>query len=594
MMNYHRSNIDVTDSVEDGWGSDLEIDDADDDADPNRSAAVHHVHEYDNQAITPITTNRKVVAVDLDAAEVAATTKVDVLVSNDGWGNDDIDLDDDYDAIEEDRSHQIPQRTVMDHPSHFHTPPYTYTQLEYELHEYILSIQQRRVPHLTKILQQQYNTTEKAVELYQYYRKRPQLVQYTIEKELSRLDYTIVTTRAASNGIHGASPKEVIVVRDKDEIRQILSSLQVDSIDHDEKNHTDDSVVSSLSICGRCANQSILVDAIQAMSQPQSNDDDMVLLPSQYMCSAVASHCHFTIDLIESCVMVTSYFHISLPLLNERWNIGQIQIRISFHCPIDTSHSQPVPPLPPRVQFHVEEYKSLIMNVADTLNDNVDEAYYKNLQQCASIIQELSIMMSSDDPPQRQPHIHSIAAVENVTVNFRDAYVNELLTTTDVVVDGMKSAWQDFETATGLVSKFKKLPSLLPSVVDPYGDEYDESVAETDRSNFETSNVSSLRASQQQPQKYQTYYDNLLHQLQQAALEVSVDDTQKRNKKNKKRKHSETVSSQDVQLPLEKRARTNTSTTTTTTTPERFIQQQQQGEQRNCCVDGAPGTKTST
>jgi hypothetical protein len=60
-------------------------------------------------------------------------------------------------------------------------------------------------------------------------------------------------------------------------------------------------------------------------------------------------------------------------------------------------------------------------------------------------------------------------------MNFRDAYVNELFNTTDVVVDGMKSAWQDFDTATGLVSKLKQLPSLLPSV-DPivaYDEEYE-------------------------------------------------------------------------------------------------------------------------
>jgi hypothetical protein len=339
--------------------------------------------------------------------------------------------------------------------------------------------------------------------------KRPQLLQYTLDKELSRLEYTVITS---TRGIRNLNSSEVTVVQDKEEIRQILSSLHGnDNIDC----CNDDSAL-SLSICGRCANQSILVDIIQAMSpSSHSNDKSKVLLPSQYMCSAVASHCHFTIDLIQSCVTVKSYFHISLPLLNQRWNIGQIQMNIHFYCPQNTASQQS--PLPPRVEFHVEDYKELI-DVIDTLDSNTDEVYSKNLRQCATIIRELS-MADDEGTLNQQQHVlnrHNTtnsATVEGI-MNFRDAYVNELLTTTDVVVDGMKSAWQDFDTATGLVSKFKKLPSLLPSVDPIVYDEYDTAV----HANSTLSHTQQQQQQQQQQQHespYRNYNDFVTQQSHQ-------------------------------------------------------------------------------
>ena len=98
----------------------------------------------------------------------------------------------------------------------------------------------------------------------------------------------------------------------------------------------------------------------------------MVLLPSKYMCSAVASHCHFTIDLTQCSVTVQSYFQISIPLLNQRWNIGQIQLSIKFYCPTSTSHHE-LPIQAPRVEFHVEDYKPLIDVEAETLDDHTNE-----------------------------------------------------------------------------------------------------------------------------------------------------------------------------------------------------------------------------
>ena len=550
-MNHHRSSSsnDVAEDVEDGWGSDLEIEDDYDDTDidngdqngdrgndnNNNNNNDGTGTDTDYHAITPITTNRKVVSV--ESAELATTTattgnNVDgVTVTNDGWGmdDDDIDLDDDddddYDDVEAndvEDSHNIHQQAATVAAVH---PPnkyqqqqqhlyddkmiphrHMYSKLEYELHDYIVSIPQCRITQLKKILLEQYSTPEKAMELYQYYMKRPQLLQYTMDKELSRLDYTIVI---GSNGVTHSYPKEVIMVQDKEEIRQILSSLQTNN----NGPTIDDSTLLPLSICGRCANQSILVDILQAMSQPtpphSDNSNDMILLPSKYMCSAVASHCHFTIDLIQSCVNVKAYFHISLPLLNQRWNIGQIRMTMNFHCPRSTNNNDPQQPLlPPSVDFHVEDYKSLV-DVVDILDSNTDEAYAKHLQQCATIIRELS-MMDDDgtiDNHHHQPPLQQLpvgSSVEGI-MNFRDAYVNELLTTTDVVVDGMKSAWQDFDTATGLVSKFKQLPSLLPSV-DPivYDEEYETAM------HHNTDTMMSFSQAQQQPvdSYYGSSYNN--------------------------------------------------------------------------------------
>ena len=64
---------------------------------------------------------------------------------------------------------------------------------------------------------------------------------------------------------------------------------------------------------------------------------------------------------------------------------------------------------------------------------------------------------TEDEPQQPQPMMQG--------QNFRDVFLqsqNRLQATAVGAVDGMKSAWQDFDAATGLGSKLKQLPTFLP------------------------------------------------------------------------------------------------------------------------------------
>ena len=74
----------LTNAVDDGWGSDLEIDDDDDIVqDDDDDHVNHNGSDIDYHAVTPTTTNRKIATVDRN--DVAAT-HVDVIVTNDGFG----------------------------------------------------------------------------------------------------------------------------------------------------------------------------------------------------------------------------------------------------------------------------------------------------------------------------------------------------------------------------------------------------------------------------------------------------------------------------------------------------------------------------
>jgi hypothetical protein len=504
---------------EEGWGNDLDtlLDDDDTDDDDGGSgimAAVPPVcdlpmdefdsdgrqqqqqqqqMEYARGAITPIITNRQKTVVLLQQQQqrpIAPDT------TGDGWDDDDDTLDLDVVDDVETTKLEVPHPPVSERKLRM-------TPLELDVQDYIQSIP-TLMANTNVHLQNEYNTVEKAVELQQYYISRPQLLQYTIDKELPRMDYTLL--RTAHEGADAAknddSTYQKEVIRDKSHMARILQASETSS------------QLQPSSLCGRCANQSILVDILQAMSTtagtsnsnsstsgplpPPPPPPSRAILPSQFMSTAIATYCHFTMDISISTVHVVTHFNLSLPMQHssssssssssnnnshqERWNIGQIHATVLFHCPVGPTEV-------PRVEFRLVDFIPFVVPT--------DPEWGDHIRQCAAMLQELQLPDDSHEwmmPPSSSSSSSSVPTTPAAAVfgghssgmhgNFRDAFVQRQLlsvVTTDAV-HGMKSAWQDLDTATGLVTKFKNLPFLLPSVVPMEYDDDDDDDPDTKHS----------------------------------------------------------------------------------------------------------------
>jgi hypothetical protein len=164
-----------------------------------------------------------------------------------------------------------------------------------ELGNYVRSLN-RMVPSINAILEFEYNTLEKAQELVEYYASRPQLVDYTITKELQRMDYQIVLPHG-----HIESNKQCIV----------------------EQN-----LLSNDSLVSRASNQSLLADLLHVITGP-----DLIVRP-QYLAICVAKWCQFTVHLGDGhdLVQCQANLHLSLPTTNpaSRLDIAQLAVSVVF------------------------------------------------------------------------------------------------------------------------------------------------------------------------------------------------------------------------------------------------------------------------
>jgi hypothetical protein len=211
-----------------------------------------------------------------DSSEASNDSKK--FKESEGW-DDDEDLM--FDTVEDDAP---PVRTVTRPP-----PPLSplYTALE----DYLLQLP-RLQSSINAVLEYECNTDEKANELVQYYSERPGLTEYTVKKELPRMEYVLVQ-----------GPNKVVT--DKKEIAQRL--------------HQDAS-----SLVSRCANQSLLADLLQVFTGP-----DLLVRP-QYMAAALAVSCRFRLDLSQSLVQVQAQLDLCLPTENGRWKVAELLVRIDF------------------------------------------------------------------------------------------------------------------------------------------------------------------------------------------------------------------------------------------------------------------------
>ena len=201
---------------------------------------------------------------------IEVTAESDTL-DVDGWDDDD-DLDLDLEPYSGEEPLTAPSK-----PKPATLPPAKDQELsthQLAIYKKLLSYIQG-LPHLVKslnvVLEAEYNTSDHAMELLEYYRARPQLLAYTVDVEVPRMDYQITTAQG-------------IIITNKQDVRNYLLS---------QPN----------SILIRAANQSLLADIITVMTGE--------LIVPKFLATAVCTFCKFKMDAFS--VQVDCCMSLSLP-----------------------------------------------------------------------------------------------------------------------------------------------------------------------------------------------------------------------------------------------------------------------------------------
>jgi hypothetical protein len=311
---------------------------------------------------------------------------------SDGWG-DDADLM--FDTVEQQdpRNDVPPLNGTATRPAP-PPPPKPQSPLYTALEDYLLQLP-RLQSSINAVLEYECNTDEKANELVQYYSERPGLTEYTVKKELPRMEYALV--QGPNN-----------VVTDKQEIAQRL--------------HQDSS-----SLVGRCANQSLLADLLQVFT-----GSDLLVRP-QYMAAALAVSCRFRLDLSQSLVQVQAQLDLCLPTENGRWKVAELLVRIDF-C------SQPDRPF---VKYQLEAIRPAVQPN--------DPAWTLQLHGVVQMLGHLDL----DDHDNDDAMHPAPATMDN---NFRDVFLQQSQSMFQNSAVGIRSAWQEIDTVAGFSNKLGRLP----------------------------------------------------------------------------------------------------------------------------------------
>eukprot|EP00977_Amphora_coffeiformis_P005681 scaffold1193_cov158-Amphora_coffeaeformis.AAC.3 len=230
-----------------------------------------------------------------------------------GWEeDDDLNFDDDD---EDDGTNPLPgspTTTPVAAPQAQRMPSQTYEKLE----NYV-----ELLPHLSAsvnaVLETEYNTLQKANEVLEYFTQRPGLVDYTIEKELPRMDYVVIEESG-------------MPLQEKEQVAAWMVQAG-----------------SAGSLLPRCANQSLLADLLQAMTGP-----DMLIRP-QFLATAIATSCNFVLDALQESVMVRSNMELTIPTEEGRWKIADLAV----FCQLNASS-------PPSIFYRLDVVKPVVKDGA--------------------------------------------------------------------------------------------------------------------------------------------------------------------------------------------------------------------------------------
>jgi hypothetical protein len=351
----------------------------------------------------------------------ASTAQIELSENaSDGWGDDEdalrFDDDDDQEQPFSSLSHPAPQPdssftprpTTGSGPSS--SPEATFVNtvddpLYQDLVAYLGSLEQLS-RSINAILEAEYNESQdKAVEILEYYRDRPGLAAYTVDKELSRMEYVVTIPPSTT-------------ITDKTQIADLLRKQE--------------HAKGPSSLLARSANQSILADLLQACT-----GHDRLVRP-QFMASAAAQACQFHLDFLSGRLHVQAHLSLSIPTATGRWEVAQIVASIEF---VPHQHH-------PSVRYRLENVQMLSSSDTDPL-----------FRQRATSALELLRECLHEHPPG------GLGEGETTDVNFRDMFLQQSQNILLNSADGMQSAWKEFEQVAGIKSKLMNLPGFLPDDV---------------------------------------------------------------------------------------------------------------------------------
>jgi len=291
------------------------------------------------------------------------------------------------------------------------------------------------------------NNVKTAEELTKYYHSRPNLKEYTFEKELPRMKYTVIT--------HDGN-----MMSTNEEIRTRF-------FNHTEERFGDD-------ILWRAANQSLLADAISALTFSEG------IVRPQFLSTLVADRCAFIVDFSKSCVLCECSLVISIPgARGNRLEMGRIELSVFYN---------PAVPV----------FRNKVESIIGPILSECDQGQYDfDLKAATSSLSHDLLELGYS--PGILPGMDQLHASTNGSFQFRDAvlfdsaafagmhtaainWASKTVESANRSQIGFAEALRDIDTATNFKSKFNMLASnfnnmkLLPSAEDmmEIGENYDD------------------------------------------------------------------------------------------------------------------------
>jgi len=295
----------------------------------------------------------------------------------------------------------------------FDTPALS-SQLHTDLVEYIASLESASSPLITSlnsVLNAELNTSENAAELVHYYLSRPNLLEYTVETELPRMDYLVLV----------ASDQFV----DKDDIRLYVESTE------DQRDDTE-------TLLWRAANQSLLADLIAALT-----GDDRLIRPSM-MITAVAETCKFELDLQGSGGDGGSHRSIN----------AICDLVLSIPSGSDDSPMLALGTVRARIRFVPEanEIDYSLVSSSTSLTPDNNPADAERLRTAALALERDLAELAA--PAEMMPHVDQLSRTSH------DLLRDQFLSTVSTTGGGLKSAWNEIDNATRVTEKLRFMKGL--------------------------------------------------------------------------------------------------------------------------------------
>ena len=317
---------------------------------------------------------------------------VDMTPAVDGWDDeDDLELDDDDD---DDAPATVPLKHIL--------------TLEQDALYQKLQLYIQRLPHLVTslnaVLEAEYNTTTHAMALLEYYAHRPQLMAYTVDVEVPRMDYRV----KARDG------------------RILTDKLLVQKHFKSQPN----------SILLRASNQSLLADILTVLQGD-------VICP-QFLATAICTSCQFRMD--DSTVDVECSMSLSLPnATGSRMNVATMLC----HVMLD--------PTEPMVMYQIKQIVPAMDNHHDTTATL--------LQGTAMFLSEMACGM--DDTNGMDSSSTSSSSQPTTADALRDQCLHQLAKThymAQQTSTGLSSALRQIDRVANVSNKVTALSKLIPTL----------------------------------------------------------------------------------------------------------------------------------